>query len=540
LSDQTKALNFCIIRQHRLGDVLQSLPLAQSIKQTWPQSQLTYVTSPGYQFICQKYSQIDQLLLMNLPPADQFFNTKQPFCRAVTLGHIANLVDKINTLENCRLVNLHSEESFSVLAGLTKTDSINGRVKIRESDIYLQSKWSSYLSLCVLFRKLALLNLADGWTHLGGGKLNSPPTLDVNNANKIGEQLGLTGTGDDKKLTIAFQPGSADPFRRWPPEYFTRLGNLLAQQFSARIVTIGSPDEKELCNQILSDMDGEVINAAGYGFEDTLSILKHCSLLITNDTGPMHLAAMHGIKVVALFFGPSTPLETGAYAQNVLSMLPQLDCIPCNCPEECTHFDCRNLLTPEKVSQVVKWAIHYGHQLESILAPEGYAVLPEPFGCQEQVRVYASWFNQDMGIMEQIPLVRCSATEKELQEQLIKWTIYRFWWNIPDFTVTKSSQEGIDKVLEIDLVQEENLLLDYLGRHYPYTMDQVLFKAVDGLLKELESMPKDGHFDFFNDLKKILCMTKAEQNGYKIEQILSTLIIYFRGCLNQLAKKKIP
>jgi lipopolysaccharide heptosyltransferase II len=129
---------------------------------------------------------------------------------------------------------------------------------------------------------------------------------------------------------ILLQPGARWLNKRWPVENFAELVRQLAQKFpAARFAVLGGKDDAPLGEEILPAAPEKILNLCGQtSLPEMIEWIRHCDLLVTNDTGPMHVAAALGKPLVALF-GPTEPRRTGPYGQleNVLRL--DLPCSPC-------------------------------------------------------------------------------------------------------------------------------------------------------------------------------------------------------------------
>ena len=100
-------------------------------------------------------------------------------------------------------------------------------------------------------------------------------------------------------------------------------------------------------------MTGSPINLAGKtSLKELACLYSECRLLITTDTGPMHMAAAMGCPVVALF-GPTAPWRTGPYGRGHRVIREDMDCSPCF-RKRCSHIRCMKGITVEKVFETVK------------------------------------------------------------------------------------------------------------------------------------------------------------------------------------------
>ncbi len=156
---------------------------------------------------------------------------------------------------------------------------------------------------------------------------------------------------------IFLQPGARWENKRWPAVHFAALVRALEKEFpSARFVVVGGGDDVPLGDKISAAAPDKVLNLCGRtSLPEMVELLRLGDLLVTNDTGPMHVAAALGKPVVALF-GPTEARRTGPYGQldNVLRIpLPCAPCMSAACdfakPQECLRA-----LPPEMVFQKVR------------------------------------------------------------------------------------------------------------------------------------------------------------------------------------------
>jgi heptosyltransferase-1 len=142
---------------------------------------------------------------------------------------------------------------------------------------------------------------------------------------------------------IALQPGARWSNKRWPAEKFSELVRRLAAEFpDARFVILGGKDDEPLGARIARAEPARCLNLCGVTtLPEMVEWVRLARLMITNDTGPMHVAAALNRPMVALF-GPTEPRRTGPYGQleNVLRIdLPCSPCLKSVChfekPEEC-------------------------------------------------------------------------------------------------------------------------------------------------------------------------------------------------------------
>jgi lipopolysaccharide heptosyltransferase II len=153
---------------------------------------------------------------------------------------------------------------------------------------------------------------------------------------------------------ILLQPGARWKNKRWPVNYFAELVRQLAEKFpAARFALLGSGEDRSLGEIISRAAPEHTLNLCGEtSLPEMIEWIRLCDLMITNDTGPMHVAAALGKPLVALF-GPTEPRRTGPYGQleNVLRIdLPCSPCLKSDCVYEKPN-ECLNALPPALVFQ---------------------------------------------------------------------------------------------------------------------------------------------------------------------------------------------
>jgi lipopolysaccharide heptosyltransferase I len=159
---------------------------------------------------------------------------------------------------------------------------------------------------------------------------------------------------------VALLPGGRWDNKRWPVQYFVDSVKLMRQTPGVKFVILGSPDEHPLGQTIAATDPDRCLNLAGLtSLPEMIEWIRLSSLTITNDTGPMHVAAALGRPVVAIF-GPTNPLSTGPYGQpgNVLQNA-SLPCVPCM-NQKCFYREplaCLHSITPQAVFQKARAAL---------------------------------------------------------------------------------------------------------------------------------------------------------------------------------------
>ena len=170
------------------------------------------------------------------------------------------------------------------------------------------------------------------------------------NSEKKWEHLFSDKTKRIGQITIGINPGADKPHKRWNPDYYALVADHLFEHLDAKIIVLGGPGEEKISRYIQDKMKNRPINLGGQlTLNDLVYIISQLDLLVTNDSGPMHIAAALKTPLVAIF-GPEEPAYTKPYTrQNLYRIIyKNVDCRPCRM-RNCKRPICLDLITPEEV-----------------------------------------------------------------------------------------------------------------------------------------------------------------------------------------------
>ncbi|MCX6927856.1 MAG: glycosyltransferase family 9 protein [Verrucomicrobia bacterium] len=156
---------------------------------------------------------------------------------------------------------------------------------------------------------------------------------------------------------IALQPGARWPNKRWPVESYADLVRLLAPECSGfRFAILGGEEDRALGEVIARADPARCLDLTGLlSLPEMVEWIRQSELMVTNDTGPMHVAAALGRPVVALL-GPTEPRRTGPYRQLDHVLQLNLPCVPCF-KSHCVYtkpFECLRAIPPSAVFNAVQ------------------------------------------------------------------------------------------------------------------------------------------------------------------------------------------
>jgi heptosyltransferase-2 len=179
--------------------------------------------------------------------------------------------------------------------------------------------------------------------------------------------LDKHGVRGNRKV-IALCPGSINSrAKRWPAERYAALADRLINDLDAEVLLIGSQAETEVSLEVSSAMRNKPVVLTGQtNLAELVGVLSLIELLITNDTGPAHIASALN-RPTLVIFGPTNPLTTRPYSPTGEIMRVPPDCAPCmlrDCPID---HRCMTAITPDDVFQRSLAMLSGSHPWQSIV-----------------------------------------------------------------------------------------------------------------------------------------------------------------------------
>ncbi|MFN2453757.1 MAG: lipopolysaccharide heptosyltransferase II [Pyrinomonadaceae bacterium] len=194
------------------------------------------------------------------------------------------------------------------------------------------------------------------------GILESAPVfaLGVSEARKheASEILRARGAHADRSF-VALCPGSTNSrAKRWPVNYYATLADHLMERAGIDVVLVGAPDEASVSQDVAARMHRQPVILTGHtSLAQLVAVLSLADLLVTNDTGPAHIAAALE-RPTLVIFGPTDPTTTRPYSEAAEIVRRPPACAPCmlrDCPID---HRCMTVITPEEVFKRAAALLH--------------------------------------------------------------------------------------------------------------------------------------------------------------------------------------
>jgi lipopolysaccharide heptosyltransferase II len=339
-----------LLQTSYLGDTVLTLPLVSEVKRRFPHTHLTVLCSAIARELLQDHPEIDELIVDDKRRADR---------------GLAGLWRKARVLRQngyTMALTPHKSLRSALLLYLAR---IPFRVGFRQSKgwFLFNARAERKPERHDVERNLSVLEAVGIPIEECRRELALPIAANARDAaNRLLESAGIR-SGD---LVFGMNPGSVWPTKRWPAASFAETARALKRKHDCRIVLFGGPEDMSTVGEIERLAEGAAVNLAGkIELRDLAAVLSACTVLITNDSGPMHIAVAAGVSTVAIFCATTPSLGFYPYASNAVVLEKDLPCRPCaahggrRCPLGTEA--CMRAINPENVVEAVEHLLQGGH-----------------------------------------------------------------------------------------------------------------------------------------------------------------------------------
>ncbi|GIW06251.1 MAG: ADP-heptose--LPS heptosyltransferase [Dehalococcoidia bacterium] len=338
-----------VIRLDLLGDVVLSLPAVRALRVAYPEAEITMLVRPAAADLARRCPAVDHVLVFD---PDRLRPSGEPFAPATWRALLAT----IRTIRRAQFdlaIGL-----FGVWASLFAIASAAPvRVGYRREGFPF-----AYTTALGGRRYRPVRHETDFCLRLAraaGGIVRPGHDLVAMPEDRAGADRLLRAAGWDGRPLVAVNAGSASgDAKRWTPDGWRELIGRL-QAAGAAVALVGAPADRSLAERIASGLSPAPLNLAGRtSIPELVGVLDRAALVISGDSGPLHLAAALGVPVVAIH-GPSDPRISGPRSPRAVVVRLNLPCSPCydaTYPAECPlgHHRCMRDLTSARVAGAVE------------------------------------------------------------------------------------------------------------------------------------------------------------------------------------------
>jgi ADP-heptose:LPS heptosyltransferase len=297
-----------IVKLSAIGDVIHTLPALNVIRKKYPDAHITWLVEQAAYSIIKDHKALNRIIVSK---RKTWLKGLAGRSCVKNFREVCSFIKELRDTRYDLILDFQALLKSGVLIGLAR----GGRSSEVEYNIYISDQ-------------------------------------DRNAANDLLMQHGIKAP----KPLVAINPMAKWETKLWDNLKFANLADRLIEQANADIIFTGGQEDREAIEYIISDMKTRAANLAGKTDLKTLAALyEKTSIVVSTDTGPMHMAAAVGTPVVALF-GPTAPWRTGPFGDDHQIVRADLECSPCF-KRQCKTIDCMKEISVVQVFDAAMSAI---------------------------------------------------------------------------------------------------------------------------------------------------------------------------------------
>lgn len=340
-TDRERVHKILVVRTDRMGDALLNIPAIRALKQSF-RSFVVLLAAPAAKQLLEGMPEIDQILPFNEAQWNRDIFTRLRFLRQAhkekfDLAVILNPTKGFHILTY--LAGIPRRLGYARKWGFLLTHKI-------EDKKYLGQKHEVEYNLDLV-------------RSVGADTANLDISIKVSEQDKqFVKDLLLKYGIKDSDLIIAIHPHSSNPAKCWPRGNFSSVADKLYLRLKAKTVIVGASEGKNAAIKLVSQAKYPLIDLSGeLTLKQLAAFFQKCALLISNDSGPVHIAAASATPTVVLFgrnIPGVGPKRWRPWGNGHIVLHRDPGCNPCldrNCPY---GFKCLSSITPEEVCQAAE------------------------------------------------------------------------------------------------------------------------------------------------------------------------------------------
>ena len=342
---------FLLIKVSSLGDVVHALPALATLRANHPSATIAWLVEEPYKDLLYKNPDLDEIIVIRTRQWRKNWSLK-------TLGEIRDTIVLLRQRKfdvALDLQGLIKTGLIAFLSGAALRLGLNRKNCREPLNALFANKKASFMGQGshVVDIYLNLIQLAGGTE-----PAPKPRPLEVPEETTAKMDVFFRENPDLPAKPIAvINPGAGFPTKLWKLDRFAKLADRIVREQGLHILLAWGPGEKPMAEQIADSMTEKSWIAPKTSIRESIALFRRTALMISCDSGPLHLCAGMGIPTVSIF-GPTDPGRNGPYGPNHQVVYKQQPCSFCwkkTCAIE-TH-DCMEQVEVDEVFQAVKSSV---------------------------------------------------------------------------------------------------------------------------------------------------------------------------------------
>jgi 3-deoxy-D-manno-octulosonic-acid transferase/heptosyltransferase-1 len=336
-----------VVKMSALGDVIQALPVIPALKATFPGARIHWLVEEAAEPIVRLHPSVDRVLVSRRRRWGK--DWRHPDRWSQVIEEVLGLVRQLRRPRYDLAIDFQGLMKSGVWMHFAEASRKVGFDGVREwGHIFLTERVSPlHPDLHAVERYLHLVAWIGG--EIEGVDFGICPPPDARR--RLRKVLQRNGWGGDAPYAVIV-PTARWRTKRWEETSFAEVADRLAQDLDLRVAVTGVRQDRSIARGILRRMRHPAVDLAGETDVVTLmALLEGARVVVSVDSGPMHLAAALGTPVVALF-GPTAPWRTGPYGRGHRVIRSPSSCSPCF-RRLCSRRTCMDRIRPREVVEAV-------------------------------------------------------------------------------------------------------------------------------------------------------------------------------------------
>ena len=341
-------MNILIVKLSALGDVVQTIPAFEALRSRYPMAHISWLVEEGTAELLEHYPGLDEVYVCKRK--SWLKKLRRPALWPAVCLDIIEFSKRLRNRYYDLIIDFQGLLKSAVWVGLARGSRKVGFDGSREGSWrFLNERLPPYDP-----NRHALKRYLDLARYLGAetGKVLIRDPWTPAEEDQFKDRLDRVTRKGGSGLVVC-HPMSRWQTKLWPESNFARLAVEIVEKLHATVVFTGSVEDRDKIAAILAQVGfGGLQNWAGTtNLRELAYLCKRADVVISTDSGPMHLAAVLGTPVVALF-GPTAPWRTGPYGKIHRVIRANSDCSPCF-QKTCEKVDCMSAIEVDEVFRAV-------------------------------------------------------------------------------------------------------------------------------------------------------------------------------------------
>jgi len=343
-------MNILIVKLSAIGDVAHALVFLEAVRKGFPDAVIDWVVEEEASPILFGHPALNRIIVS--PRKSWQKALKNPASQPPVLPGMLHFLNELRSSHYDMVIDLQGLFRSGVLVGLSRGKKKIGMTGSREgARLFLNER-----PVPVDYEQHAIERYLRVAEHIGCGDRGREGRIPFTQSDRELIDGILERRGLQDRAFVAMNPMAKWPTKLWEPDRFAALATRIREELGREVVFTGSLSDRPVIGRIMDMMPGPCLNLAGViSLKELACLYARCRLLVTTDTGPMHIAAAMKCPVVALF-GPTAPWRTGPYGKGHQIIRSGADCSPCF-KKRCGHMACMKGIGVEQVFAAVKRAL---------------------------------------------------------------------------------------------------------------------------------------------------------------------------------------